>query len=330
MAVRRAVLAVSWRSASFSPAGIPIYPIKTLIPIAGVLLFLQGIAEIVRCCSASETGSGRRACHDVEETGNRASSHQQRGRDAHGSREASMTDPQIAIADDGAVHPRSSSSGFPIAFTLLALAVVLRLLRHGLSRSLNLIVDQHQRHHGATTCWWRSRCSCSWATSSSAPTSSTGCSTAIQLAARQRAGLAGGRGADHLRAVRDRHRHRRRRRHADGPAGACRRCCKAGYDTKLSAGVICAGGTLGHPDPALDHADRLSRPPPASRSCKLYAAAMLPGFLLAGLYLVYVIGRAVLNPNLAPKLPEQTARQVIAVLQVCAGRCSPRSCRWPC
>jgi tripartite ATP-independent transporter DctM subunit len=36
---------------------------------------------------------------------------------------------------------------------------------------------------------------------------------------------------------------------------------------------------------------------------KLYAAAMFPGFLLAGLYVVYVIGRAVLNPSLAPKLP---------------------------
>jgi tripartite ATP-independent transporter DctM subunit len=40
---------------------------------------------------------------------------------------------------------------------------------------------------------------------------------------------------------------------------------------------------------------------------KLYAAAMLPGFLLAGLYIVYVIGRAVLNPRLAPKLSAEEA-----------------------
>ena len=36
---------------------------------------------------------------------------------------------------------------------------------------------------------------------------------------------------------------------------------------------------------------------------KLYAAAIIPGFLLAGLYVVYVIARAVMNPSLAPKLP---------------------------
>ena len=36
-----------------------------------------------------------------------------------------------------------------------------------------------------------------------------------------------------------------------------------------------------------------------------YAAAFLPGFLLAGLYILYVIGRAVLNPSLAPKPPKE-------------------------
>src|SRR3546814_4414987 len=34
---------------------------------------------------------------------------------------------------------------------------------------------------------------------------------------------------------------------------------------------------------------------------QLYAGAMLPGFMLASLYIVYVIGRAFLNPSLAPK-----------------------------
>jgi tripartite ATP-independent transporter DctM subunit len=38
---------------------------------------------------------------------------------------------------------------------------------------------------------------------------------------------------------------------------------------------------------------------------KLYAAALIPGFLLAGLYVVYVIVRATLNPKLAPKLPKE-------------------------
>jgi tripartite ATP-independent transporter DctM subunit len=38
---------------------------------------------------------------------------------------------------------------------------------------------------------------------------------------------------------------------------------------------------------------------------RLYAAAMLPGLLLAGLYVLYVIGRAIMNPRLAPKLPRE-------------------------
>jgi tripartite ATP-independent transporter DctM subunit len=78
---------------------------------------------------------------------------------------------------------------------------------------------------------------------------------------------------------------------------------KAGYDQKLSAGVICAGGTLGiliPPSIMLIVYAATS----AVSVVKLYAAALIPGFLLAGLYIVYVIVRVVLNPKLAPKLPE--------------------------
>lgn len=52
----------------FSPAGIPIYPLKALIPAAGVLLLLQGIAEIMRCITAIRTNAWPRRLHDVEET----------------------------------------------------------------------------------------------------------------------------------------------------------------------------------------------------------------------------------------------------------------------
>ncbi len=78
---------------------------------------------------------------------------------------------------------------------------------------------------------------------------------------------------------------------------------KAGYDQKLSAGVICAGGTLGiliPPSIMLIVYAATS----AVSVVKLYAAALIPGFLLAGLYIVYVIARAVINPKLAPPLPE--------------------------
>ncbi len=83
---------------------------------------------------------------------------------------------------------------------------------------------------------------------------------------------------------------------------------RAGYDVKLAAGVITAGGTLG-----------ILIPPSvmiivyaavAGQSVvKLYAAAMFPGFFLALLYLAYIIGWALINPKIAPKLPE-AERQV--------------------
>ena len=92
---------------------------------------------------------------------------------------------------------------------------------------------------------------------------------------------------------------------------AMRPMLNAGYDTRLAAGVITAGGTLG-----------ILIPPSvmiivyaavAGQSVvKLYAAAMFPGFFLAFLYLVYVIGWALLDPKVAPKLPVDQMRAPIA------------------
>ena len=88
---------------------------------------------------------------------------------------------------------------------------------------------------------------------------------------------------------------------------AMRPMLNAGYDTRLAAGVITAGGTLG-----------ILIPPSvmiivyaavAGQSVvKLYAAAMFPGFFLAFLYLVYVIGWVLIDPKVAPKLPEDKVR----------------------
>ncbi len=82
---------------------------------------------------------------------------------------------------------------------------------------------------------------------------------------------------------------------------------RAGYDVKLASGVITAGGTLG-----------ILIPPSvmiivyaavAGQSVvKLYAAAMFPGFFLAFLYLVYIVGWAMLNPKIAPPLPEHLTK----------------------
>jgi TRAP-type mannitol/chloroaromatic compound transport system permease large subunit len=83
---------------------------------------------------------------------------------------------------------------------------------------------------------------------------------------------------------------------------AMRPMLAAGYDTRLAAGCITAGGTLGiliPPSVML-----IVYAAVAGQSIvKLYAAAMLPGFFLTLLYLVYIIGWALINPKVAPKLP---------------------------
>jgi tripartite ATP-independent transporter DctM subunit len=78
---------------------------------------------------------------------------------------------------------------------------------------------------------------------------------------------------------------------------------KAGYDRQLSSGVICAGGTLGimiPPSILLIVYAAVS----GISVVRLYAGAFLPGLILAGMYVIYVIVRAMLNPKLAPKPPE--------------------------
>ena len=64
-----AEMSVRFREVSiFSPAGIPVFPLKTLIPVTGVLLFLQGIAEVIRCVFCIRLGAWPQRLHDVEET----------------------------------------------------------------------------------------------------------------------------------------------------------------------------------------------------------------------------------------------------------------------
>jgi len=79
---------------------------------------------------------------------------------------------------------------------------------------------------------------------------------------------------------------------------------RAGYDIKLSAGVVCAGGCLGILIPPSILLIVYAATAGVS-AVKLYAAAFIPGFMLAALYVIYIIVRAVLNPALAPKLPKE-------------------------
>ena len=79
---------------------------------------------------------------------------------------------------------------------------------------------------------------------------------------------------------------------------------KAGYDRKFATGVICAGGCLGILIPPSIMLIVYAATAGVS-VVKAYAAAIIPGFMLAGLYMVYVIGRAILNPSIAPKPPKE-------------------------
>lgn len=77
---------------------------------------------------------------------------------------------------------------------------------------------------------------------------------------------------------------------------------RAGYDTRLAAGVVCAGGCLGILIPPSVMLILYGATAGVS-VVKLYAAAFLPGLMLAGLYTLYVIVVAMIYPNRAPKLP---------------------------
>jgi len=77
---------------------------------------------------------------------------------------------------------------------------------------------------------------------------------------------------------------------------------KAGYDGRLSAGCITAGGTLGILIPPSVMLIVMG-PVLGVSVADLYASAFGPGFLLAGMYLAYLLGRAFLNPKLGPPVP---------------------------
>ena len=64
---------------------------------------------------------------------------------------------------------------------------------------------------------------------------------------------------------------------------------KAKYDVRYATGVICAGGTLGILIPPSILLIVYAATSGVS-VVRMYAAALLPGLLLAGLYLVYVVG----------------------------------------
>jgi len=89
---------------------------------------------------------------------------------------------------------------------------------------------------------------------------------------------------------------------------------KTGYDAKLSAGAITAGGTLGILIPPSVMLIVMG-PVLGVSVADLYAAAFGPGFLLAGIYLIYLITRSMINPRLGPPVPKaERVTSVTAIL----------------
>ena len=88
---------------------------------------------------------------------------------------------------------------------------------------------------------------------------------------------------------------------------------KSGYDVKMSAGAITAGGTLGILIPPSVMLVVMG-PVLGVSVLQLYAAAFGPGFLLAAMYMVYTMGRSFLNPKLGPPVPKEEREPSLRII----------------
>lgn len=95
---------------------------------------------------------------------------------------------------------------------------------------------------------------------------------------------------------------------------------KSGYDHRLSAGAIAAGGTLGTLIPPSVMLIVMG-PVLGVSVASLYAAAFGPGFLLAALYIVYLLTRSYINPSLGPPVPldERTGSIAMVIKEILVG-----------
>jgi tripartite ATP-independent transporter DctM subunit len=84
------------------------------------------------------------------------------------------------------------------------------------------------------------------------------------------------------------------------------------YDVSFATGAICAGGTLGILIPPSIMLIVYGATASVS-VVRLYAGALIPGFLLAGLYVVYVVTRAAMNRELAPPPPREETESITGV-----------------
>ena len=91
---------------------------------------------------------------------------------------------------------------------------------------------------------------------------------------------------------------------------------RLGYDRNLAIGVVCAGGSLGTMVPPSIVLIIYGLTANVSIG-DLFTAAFIPGFMLAGFYVLYVLARAYLNPAIAPVMEESemTLKEKLKLLQ---------------
>src|SRR5947207_1782112 len=220
--------------------GPPLYYFKTVIPIAGALVMLQGLAEIMRCIECLRTGAWPARLEDVEEI-------------------------DLIV---------QRTYGVMTNDTLLSIPLFVYM---GYIMERAALIDQ--MFHSVQVAF--RRVPASLAVTTMLVCAFWGIASGIVGAVVILVGVI-----------------------------AMRPMLNAGYDVRLASGAITAGGTLGiliPPSVML-----IVYAAVAGQSIvKLYAAAMIPGFFLTFLYLVYILGWAIINPKIAPKLREDQYRLTV-------------------
>ena len=300
-----------------SPAGVPIWPLKMMIPFGAGLIALQGLAEVLRCVICLRDGewpraaARRRGAREADPAGAREQARR-------GTRSGAMSDPAVALVMLG-ILVFAIMIGFPVAFTLMALGVgfgyyayfqagqaffdnrVFYLLTQNTFTVLNndalvsiplfLLMGYLVERANILDNLFKSlqvalkRVPGSLAVATLATCALFATATGIVGAVVTLMGLL-----------------------------ALPQMMKAGYDSRLASGVICAGGCLGiliPPSIMLIVYGAMA----GMSVVKLYAAAFVPGFFLAGMYIVYVIVLAIFKPISRRRCPRTRAtcrsRQVV-------------------
>ena len=277
-----------------SPAGVPIWPLKMMIPVGGALIALQGFAEVLRCLVCLREGSWPARLHDVEELEQQILREHAARRPGRRTGARAMSDPMVAMVMLG-ILVFTIMIGFPVAFTLMALGVgfgyyayfqadqaffdnrVFYLLTQNTFTVLNndalvsiplfLLMGYLVERANILDDLFKSlqialkRVPGALAVATLATCALFATATGIVGAVVTLMGVL-----------------------------AMPQMIKAGYDSRLASGVICAGGCLGiliPPSIMLIVYGAMA----GLSVVKLYAAAIVPGFFLAGMYIVYVVVR---------------------------------------